>query len=370
MHIGIDGNEANISDRVGSNIYAYQLLNWFYSLGTSDQYTIYLKHRPLPEFPPPGEKWGYRVLLPRLLWTRWRLPLELYLTKARPDVFFTPGHYAPRYCPVPLAISIMDLSFLHYPKLFRVPDLYKLSNWTKAAVSQANHIFTISQFSKSDIIRTYSIPEEKVTVTRPGFDKERFSRPVSAIQVERLKREYGIEGKYFLYIGTLQPRKNLILLTRAFSKLTDTTTKLVIVGKKGWMYSDILSEGVRLGVSDRVIFTGYVKDDSIPVLLAGTTALVLVSLYEGFGIPVLEAMAMGIPVVVSQSTSLTEIASGVGIFVNPNQVKSITRGLTRALQLNEDQRNEISVKSKRQAKLYSWKKAAEVTLEVLHAIAI
>src|SRR3990170_1264585 len=119
MHIGIDGNEANVVNRVGSNIYAYQTLRWMQRSELETNFTVYLKEPSLYDLPKPTEAWSYRILSPGLAWTRWRLPLDLYLHRPRPNVFFTPGHYAPRWCPVPMAISIMDLSFLHYPNLFR-----------------------------------------------------------------------------------------------------------------------------------------------------------------------------------------------------------------------------------------------------------
>lgn len=370
MHIGVDGNEANVANRVGSNIYAFEMLRWMQTLEPQTNFTVYLKQTPLYSLPKPMETWSYRVLAPGIAWTRWRLPLDLYLHRPRPHVFFTPGHYAPRWCPAPLAISIMDLSFLHYPKTFRKRDLYKLVNWTKASIQRADHIFTISEFSKHDIIKNYSIPEEKITVTYPGYDAERFNDRVSLNKVAKITRKYQLENGYLLSLGTLQPRKNLRRLIRAFSTIEDTKVKLVITGKKGWLYSKILSEGKRLGIERRIVFTGYVPDDKVPGLLKGANALVLVSLYEGFGLPVVEAMAVGTPTVIADSSSLPEIAGDGGIKVNSTSVKSIARGINQALQLNEVKRKELLVKSRKELEKFSWEKAAKQTLEVLHEIAI
>lgn len=370
MHLGIDGNEANIKRRVGSNIYAYELLSWFQKLDKKSNFTIYLKSQPLDDLPKPQENWQYRVIKPTTLWTRCRLPLDLYLHRPKPNVFFTPGHYAPKFCPAPFAIAIMDLSFIHFPEMFRKQDLYKLTNWSRDSILRADHIFTISNFSKDDIIKNYSVPEEKVTVTYPGFDQERFGRRISPQEIERIKKRYNIVGDYLLYVGTLQPRKNLTRLIRAFAQIKGTHHSLVIAGKKGWLYSKILDEGKQLGVEDRVRFIGYVTNKDTPALMSGAEALVLVSLYEGFGIPVLEAMALGIPTVISGTSSLPEIAGEVGIMVDPKDVKSITRGLDQAIQLNEFQRKENAVKSKVQAKKFTWKQAAEKTLEVLYELAV
>lgn len=370
MIIGIDGNEANVRQRVGSNIYAYSLLDWFAKLDQDRRFTVYLKSKPISDLPSSRENWQYRVLKPGKLWTRWRLPLDLYLNNPRPNIFFTPGHYAPKFCPVPFAISIMDLSFVHYPEMFIRQDLYQLVSWTRDSVRRASHIFTISQFSKDDIIKHYSIPEEKITVTYPGYDQERLAKDISAEEIIRVKKAYGITGDYLIYLGTLQPRKNLKKLIAAFAQLKKDDLNLVIAGKRGWLYSEILNEGKRLGIEKRVVFTDYLNSKDTPALIKGSRALVLVSLYEGFGIPVLEAMALGVPSVIAETSSLPEIGGDLAITVDPNAVKSITRGLYRVIQLNESQRKEISVKSKERAKEFTWKKAAEKTLEGLHAIAV
>lgn len=370
MRLGIDGNEANTDERVGSNVYAYELLSWFHKLDTTNDLRVYLKTSPLPDLPHEREKWNYRVLGPSLLWTRWRLPLDLYLHKPRPGIFFTPGHYAPKYCPTRLAISIMDLSFLSFPEMFRKRDLYKLVHWTADSIRRADLIFTISEFSKHDIIKHYNVPEEKIRVTYPGIDAERYSRSIAASEIELTKRKYAIDTDYILYLGTLQPRKNLVRLIRAFSQSDASSLKLVISGKKGWLYDEILKEGKRLDIQRRIIFTDYLKPEETPALVKGAKAVILVSLYEGFGLPIAEAMALGTPAVVSNTSSLPETIGDVGIKVDPLDVKSIARGINQAIQLNESQRNNILVKSKQRSNLFSWEACARKTLEGLYALAV
>lgn len=370
MHLGIDGNEANIKKRVGSNIYASALLSWFHRLDSKNTFTVYLKSEPLPDLPIARKNWKYRILKPSRLWTRWRLPLDLYIHLPRPDVFFTPGHYAPQVCPMPSAISVMDLSFIHYPELFRKRDLYTLTRWTRQSIKHANHIFTISRSSKDDIIKFYSVPEEKISVTYPGWDRKQFIRPISLEEISNVKRTYAVGGEYLLYVGTLQPRKNLVRLIQGFAATNTPEVKLVIAGKKGWQYEEILQEADRIGIGERVRFTGFVSEQDKPALMLGARALVNVSLYEGFGIPVLEAMALGVPTIVSDGSSLAELVEDTGIRVSPTDVKSITRGITRSLQITEDQRNEMAVKSRNRARQFSWKRSAQQTLEVLHELAL
>jgi glycosyltransferase involved in cell wall biosynthesis len=370
MHIGVDGNEANILNRVGSNIYSFKLLDEIFKTNKIDKFTIYLKARPVNGWISFSSNWTYKVLNPGFMWTRWRLPYELYTSRKQPDVFFSPGHYSPSFCPMPLAISIMDLSFLYYPEMFKPYDLYKLKNWTEFSIKHASHIFTISEFNKAEINKQYAYPLEKITVTYPGVDADVAKRTRDKKAISIIRNKYKIDFPYLLYLGTLQPRKNLVRLINAFDSLHLENIQLVIAGKKGWYYEEIFSEVVKLGLDKNVIFTDYLDEDVKNELLRNAICLVLVSLYEGFGIPVAEAMAMGTPVLVSDGSSLKEIATDVGIYVDPNSVKSIAGGIRRAIQLNESKRNDISVKSKNISLKYSWHKAAEKTMEVLHALTI
>ena len=180
MIIGIDGNEANVDKRVGIGEYSFELLKKFekFSRGAGSRsagqisnikYQIYLKDKPTEDFPKESEAWKYRVVKPHKLWTQIALPFDLYLHRPRPDIFFTPSHYSPRFAPMLAAISIMDLSYIHFPELFKKSDLYQLVNWTKYSVEKASVVFTISHASKNDIIEVYKVPENKVVVTYPGI---------------------------------------------------------------------------------------------------------------------------------------------------------------------------------------------------------
>ncbi len=148
MIIGIDGNEANVVNRVGIGQYAYELLREFAAIKSQNSFIIFLKSEPLNDLPKENVNWKYRVIRPGKLWTQWRLPLDLYLHKPRPDVFFTPSHYAPRYSPISTVISVMDLSYLYFPDLFNTRDLHQLRNWTKYSIKNAKRIKTISKSTK------------------------------------------------------------------------------------------------------------------------------------------------------------------------------------------------------------------------------
>ena len=367
MLIGIDGNEANVFEKVGANVYAWNILQQLYQKSQKDslQFKIYLKNKPLLDFPPENQNWRYEIFGPRKLWTQWRLPLQLFLKKPKPNVFFTPGHYAPRFSPIPTVISIMDLAFLKFPQDFREQDLQQLKSWTAYSVKNTSHILTISKNTKKDIVQCYGIEPNKITVTYPGYDRKRF-KVQSATQLAKLKTKYEIKGDYLIYIGTLQPRKNVVRLIEAFSTLNSPNLKLVIVGKKGWLYEDIFKTTQRLNLDQQVIFTNFIPEKELPILLRGARAYVLPSLYEGFGIPVVEAMACEVPVVVSKVSSLPEIVGQAGVYIdNPESIKSIFEALKKVLKFSKKEKRRLIAKGLKQVQQFSWEKCAQKTLEIL-----
>src|SRR6185437_4341110 len=172
MIIGIDGNEANVQKRVGISEYAFELLMQFSSAKFKDQnakFVVYLKDNPLPHLPKENDFFTYRILKPGKLWTQWRLPLDLYLHRPRPDVFFSMTHYAPRFSPVPTVIAVMDVSYIRFPEMFNSSDLYQLKNWTAYSVKNAKKVLTISNSSRDDIIKAYKTPKDKVVTTYLGI---------------------------------------------------------------------------------------------------------------------------------------------------------------------------------------------------------
>ncbi len=368
--IGIDGNEANQNIRVGSGVYAFELLKQFKkyqispaSLGTGRaniKYQIYLKNTPITDLPKESSTWRYVIIGPKSLWTQIGLPIKLWREKMfgrAPDIFFTPTHYAPRFSPSPSVISIMDLSFIHFPEMFNKKDLWQLKNWTGYSVKNAKKIITISRYSKNDIVSHYGIDPDKVAVTYPGYNEKKY-------QISKIKNKYNINNDYILFVGTLQPRKNIARLIEAFKiamkQFNNETMKLIVVGKKGWLYEEIFQKVKELRIEKRIIFTDYVKEEELPDLYRGAKCLVLPSLHEGFGIPVIEAMACGCPVVVSNVSSLPEIVESAGVFVDPYRIESIAEGINQVC-YDEANRNKLIKKGLLQVKKFSWQKCAEET---------
>ena len=351
MRIGIDANEANVTQRVGSNEYAFQVLRQLYRQGEKHQWLIYLSAVPVADLPKPKANWQYRVLLPGWFWTQWRLPLDLMVYRPRPDIFLTLGHYAPRFSPVPTMVCVMDLAFLKFPQTFRRQDLWKLKFWTAYSVKQASHIFAISQATKSDIVNRYGISADKISVAYPGVDKLKVSGPGPA------------KGKYLLYVGTLQPRKNIDALITAFTSEVGEFSprrwiKLVIAGKLGWKY--------QIKPAPQVKYLGYVPQDRLAGLIKGSLGLVLPSLYEGFGIPVVQAMSLGVPVLVSRNSSLTEIVAAAGLYIElPFDSVAIRAGLNQLLSLTPAEKSKLTAAAKLRSQQFSWENTGKIILNRL-----
>lgn len=398
MIIAIDGYEANEKERVGIGRYAYEILKQMYGLVESlpagkagrkskvesenkTIFRIYLPNSPLPDMPEETDWWQYRVLQPKKLWTLFRLPLALASDQPRADVMFSPTHYIPRFTHVPRVMSIMDVSYLHYPELFRRGDLYQLTHWTAYSVFHAERILTISEFSKNAIIKAYGVAPKKVVVTYPGLTmNEKGKSPADAKALagrrkSKVIKEYNISKNYILSVGTLQPRKNYVRLIEAFAGFLKKNKQrfgeidLVIVGKKGWLYEEILAAPSKFGIASRVKFLDFVADPDLASLYENALCFALPSLYEGFGLPVLEAMARKVPVVVSRVSSLPEIAGKAAVYVDPDDTESITRGLLSAVRdRNLMQGKWRTKKGLEQVSKFTWENAAKKTLEVLEDV--
>lgn len=387
MIIGIDGNEANVVKRVGISEYAYWLLHFFAKFAAEGktpgvQFTIYLKQPPVKGLPKETDNWRYKIVGPGKFWTQFGLPINLYLTRPKPDVFFSPTHYAPRFSPVPSVISVMDLSFLRFPELFNKSDMYQLKNWTKYSVKKAAKVLTISDSSRNDIINTYQILEQKVLTIYPGI-KQTVSLQPRVYAMNELKAKYDISDNYILFVGTLQPRKNIGRLIEAFSRIKNPTEgearhgrqesgikdlQLVVIGKRGWLYEEILDAPKKFGVEDKVKFLEGINDEELAVFYKHALCYVLPSLYEGFGLPVVEAMKHGCPVITSNISSLPEAGGDAALYVDPEDVDDIAEKIVQLVK-DKDLRKDLAEKGKKQAAKFSWEKTAKETLKVLVDVA-
>lgn len=365
--IAIDANEANVTTRVGISEYAFQILVNLYEFRkenkTSYDFVIYLKSLPLDVLPKETDWWRYKIVKPAKLWTQIGLPLNLFLSPKKADVFLTLTHYAPRVSPIPTIVSVMDLSYLHFPETFKKNDLYQLTKWTEYSVKKAKKVITISNSSKDDIIKYYKVPKNKVNVVHLGL------KPLSMKVNSKNLSEFGINKKFVLFVGTLQPRKNIERLIEAFSKLPQQLKdyQLVIVGKKGWLFEPILEAPKKYGVEENVLFLDYVSDNDLPNFYSNAEVFVLPSLYEGFGLPVLEAMRYDCPVITSKVSSLPEAGGDAALYFDPENVDDIRDTIQKVLS-SDTVRKDMIEKGKVHYKKFTWQKAADEVLSTIKEV--
>ena len=379
MLIGINGYEAVVSRfgydpktglprRVGSGEYCYQLLLNLNKIDLKNNYLIYLPQSPTADLPEESANWHYIVVRPRKMWTLFGLSLEFLLKHSKPDVFLSPTHYLPIFAPARSLISILDVSYIRFPELFKTADLNQLTKWTKYSVKKAKGILTISKASKGDIIREYGVSEKRVVVTYPGI-KEGLMIKDERLSMDEMRKKYGIGKDYILFVGTIQPRKNIERLIEAFSKLNKSGLDLVIVGKKGWKFEEILAAPKKLNVQNKVKFLDSVTDEDLPAFYKNALCFALPSLYEGFGLPVLEAMKYGCPVITSNISSLPEAGGDAALYVDPFNVHDITKKLELIIN-DKELRSKLIKKGYEQIKKFSWKKTAKETLNALQGLMI
>jgi len=373
MIIGVDGNEANVKNKVGTGQYTYSLLSqWQEKASVNNQFRIYLNSPARPEMPAENKYFRYSIFGPAKFWTQFALPIKLLFEKNKPDVFFSPAHYAPRFCPIKSVVTVHDLAYLTHPQDFRQKDFQQLKNWTKYSVNQADKVIAVSENTKKDLKKFYRLPAEKISVVYNGYDRNRFHLNLSAGETKKVQKKYHLPEKYLAFLGTLQPRKNIKSLIKAMPAVSQKfpETKLVIIGKKGWLYSDIFSLIENLNLKKSVVFTGFAPDEDVPYLLQGAQLFILPSLYEGFGITVAEAMACGTPVLVSKVSSLPEVAGQAGLFIeNPQDEKEIGRKINKILG-DKNLAEKLSQRGLRQAEKFSWKKCAQETLNVIKTASV
>lgn len=375
MKIGINGYEAvvprfgynkdtGLPNRVGSSLYCFELLKNLEKNDKKNTYEIYLPQIPTNDLPKSSENWKYKVLPSRKMWTLTSLSFELMKNRSL-DVFFTPSHYLPLFAPKKSVVSILDVSYIYFPELFKKKDLIQLKKWTEYSANKSRKILTISSSSKSDIINEYRVSEDKVEVIYPGINTSLGTG--NTLKMEDIEKKFGIKSKYILFVGTIQPRKNIKRLIEAYSKI-DTEVSLVIVGRRGWQYEEILNAPEAFGVKEKVNFLENVSDEDLPSLYKNAEFFILPSLYEGFGIPVLEAMNYGIPVITSKVSSLPEVGGDAALYIDPENVSDIASKMEKLLKDN-DLRQELIRKGKKQMEKFSWENSATQTLKVLEEVA-
>lgn len=355
--------------RTGTEHYASEVVAAIARRDPVNTYTLYCNQLPT-RLPPLGANMTVRCIpLPRL-WTHVQLSSEVL--RHPPDVLFIPAHVLPLGAPLVrrmrTVVTVHDLGYLRYPEAHTTAQRLYLRLSTVWSARAASHLIAVSAATRSDLVRLAGISPDRITVVHHGV-AERFRQPVA--DPARARAIVGGDEPYFLYVGTVQPRKNLVRVIEAFAdasrRLADAgiAPVLVIAGKRGWLSEGIARRAAELGIAGRVRFAGYVADDDLPTLYREALAFVFPSLYEGFGMPVLEAMACGAPVLTSNSSSLPEVAGNAALVVDPLDTGAITEGMVR-LACDAALRQELRQRGYQRAAQFTWDRCAEETLRVLH----
>lgn len=293
------------------------------------------------------------------------VPYSLFFGK-NSDITHFFNYIVPPFVHGKKVVTVHDMVYKAFPETVRGRTKFMLETGLKKSMKRADIIVTDSEFSKREIIKYFPEHSGKIRVVPCGVDCERFRPCENPEIIEKVKKSLEIAGKYFLYVGTIEPRKNLVRLIKAykvFTKHVKNPPKLVLAGAKGWLCDDIYALVKKLDIEKQVIFTKYVPSEDMTPLICGAMAFVFPSLYEGFGMPPLEAMACGVPVLTSGEASLPEVTGDCAVICDAYSVKSIAKGLYR-LYKNPDLRKDLSRRGIERAKIFTWENSAKK----LHAI--
>jgi glycosyltransferase involved in cell wall biosynthesis len=366
LQIGIDASRVDRGHRTGTEQYSAQLLEALGGLDHLNRYTLYANSRAKPTLRLPPNFRARLIPFPRL-WTHARLSLEM--ASRTPDVLFVPAHVVPLAHPRTV-VTIHDLGYRAFPEA-HPPLARRYLDWsTRWSAAAARRVIVPSEATARDLSAVYGTPPGRIVVIPHGHHP-RF-RPLNAATVDAGLARLGIARPYVLFVGTLQPRKNLARALVAFERLAARgwPGRLVLVGQRGWLSDPIFSTIARpdSAANSRVHLTGYLADEDVPIVYNGAEGLVFPSLYEGFGLPALEAMACGTPVLTSGTTSLPEVVGDAALLVDPLDTDAIASGMARLVG-DAALRADLRQRGLARAGEFTWRRAAERTLAVLENVA-
>jgi glycosyltransferase involved in cell wall biosynthesis len=362
-----------VHQHAGLGRYAQELLLALAVTDGQNEYVVFYNNPATARVDPTLERFP-KITTP-LSYKPWRLSAMLAHFARIPqdplfpgvDLFHATDHLLPYFRRIKSVFTLHDLIFLFHPETHKPLNRWFLTLMMPRFLRAADAVIAVSECTKRDAVRFYGIPEEKITVIYEGVNP-RF-RLASPEAIAAVRARYGLPEHFILYVGTIEPRKNLTALLEAFHHLLAThDLRLVFVGKKGWLYEGFFRRLRELGLEDRVIFTGYVPDEDLPAIYSAADLFVFPSLYEGFGLPVLEAMACGTPVVCSNTSSLPEVAGDAALLVDPADVRALAGAMERVL-TDETLRADLQARGLEQARRFSWARAAQETMQVYENVA-
>jgi glycosyltransferase involved in cell wall biosynthesis len=364
LHIAIDAH--SVGAQLGGNeSYATNLIEALAEIDQVNSYTLYVtKQTAIDRFANRWPNFKVKRTLPHTPLVRIPLTLSKELRRHPVDVLHV-QYTAPPFAPCPVVVTIHDLSFEHLPETFNRRSVAQLRFTVRRTVSKAARILTSSEFSRRDIVETYAINPDRIAVTALAAPTH-FAPVENETELKEIRESYGIERDYILSLGSIQPRKNLVRLIEAYLCLRrirpeSKLPQLVLAGKRGWLDSETFRAADREGCGRDILFTGYVPERDLPALYSGAISFVYPSFFEGFGLPVVEAMQCGVPVIAGNQTSLPEVVDDAGLLFDPFDTKALRDALTRVID-DSELRKTLSEKGLRRAKNFSWRTTAQRTL--------
>lgn len=426
MLIGIDASRANRSHKSGTEWYSYYLIRWLAKLDSKNQYILY-SDKPLTgglldltteqyfsEMQKEEEKYnkeGFQIIKSPFnnfrakvldwnfgfFWTLGRLSLEMIFKK--PDVLFVPAHSLPLFFPKKTITTIHDVAFGKNSFLYQIDNIgpekkvlrsifgllikiftrgeYGANSkdylkWsTKFAVKNAKKIITVSNFSKEEILKMYKVDEKKIKVIHNGYNEFLYKKIDDQVKTKEVLDKYGIDGSFMLYVGRLEKKKNTPALIEAFCLMRennkDIKHKLVLVGDASFGYDEVKYIIREFDLESEIVMPGWVKESDLPYIFNAASIFVFPSKYEGFGIPLLQAMSCQVPIATSSIPVLREVTGGAAVFFNPDNIKSIEDALVN-LAKDSKLREELVRKGIERVKNFSWEKCAKETLKEINSL--
>ena len=371
MKIGIDAT-ALPPQPVGAGNYIIQLIRSLAILESEFEFVVFAQPDGRQQINTPESSRIHWVETPsinpglRLIWEQTLFPR--LIRQSSIDLYHSLHYTRPYLLSGPSVVTFHDMTFFLYPHLHtRVKRIFfPMAIRFSARTAQA--LIADSESTRQDAIRILQIPPDKIVAVQLGVDPK-FRVIDDSLALERVRREYKLPERFMLYVGLVEPRKNVPILIRAYKNLVDQgiAIPLVVVGRFGWMYSEVFDQIEKLGLQERVQFTGYVPSDDLPNIYNLASLFVYPTRYEGFGFPALEAMACGVPLITSAVSSLPELVGDAGILVLPDDVDELTQAIGSVLR-NPDLQAELARKGPIQAAEFTWERTAEQTLQVYRRV--
>jgi len=365
MRIGVDLSAIQ-STKSGVDWYTHRVIQEMMEILSPDEQLLLFSNRETGFEPEAAGRSNVTIIRSNFMYQEpWRqFVLPLLLRRHGIDVCFFTNFVLSVAGTCPMVLTIHDLSFRLFPRTHSLRNVIWARSLVPISTRRSKHIIAVSNNTKLDLVRLMNVPSQKVSVVHEGAPDE--FQPEPQAEDEEAMAHYGIMKPYVLFVGTLEPRKNLNFLIRSFDQVAQAIpdVHLVLAGRRGWMAQAIFDELEKRDLLGRVHITGYVRERYLPALYRQASAFVYPSLYEGFGLPPLEAMSSGTPVIVSRSSSLPEVVGDAGIYVNPLDTNELAQAMKDILN-NPELAASLREKGLERASRFSWRKAAEQTLAIL-----